>query len=1210
MVSRGNAATRVRQRPGTGNRRGGEGKTLGQHQPLSRRSATPLTSSNALFSMGPYTYIVRQPARMELTGESRCRAVGDGEGQRHLGSKRRSADGQRQTQERDQDEEAPLWISPVVAPRQGEATGLVGGCETPDTFAFSPPPPSPWPLGANEGKRCDNGTTTQEQERASTPLNTPPQRESNVAAASATLLSELLRRVQKRREAGVHSSSPAAQHKAAEAAREAWTSPQPQRRQKEESHHRLHQREKQRRMQRGCSLASRLYGDIEEQRSSPDRRAARHRRNEALRFIGIDAGREEGIFTDSNVTSSATPPTVHCASLDTLEWGNQLWSGIKEDEERFCRWVAQRGLFQRENAVALRVFTEYLKKKADRLERDCDALFWSSRQRPTPNPQQEEERLHRHGRSPRGPATSTGQLRSATLGVEGAPGAHAYSIETEAAAGRGLRAAAAAGQTPTPGTARREACRAEDGELCRERPIPPTSRCRGGAEKSTPLAASLRRRRRPAKMLHNCSTPCDASFFYTGHSLAAAEEEETWSRGDAERSSSLAASLHSSPREQTTTRPERHRQTDRSTSPPPPQQQRRQDRNVKHGVAEKEESAPAIVEQGLGTLSVNEATSTAAPAAYCTSRLPAESHVSAFVPRNTFFPPSVAGIEDVSTVIRLRNYCGQLDEEFMRLLREGEAQGHCCDAASDTPATAAGATKRKPAHPVSRMGATTAGAMDRSSHRPALFSPPPPPNSLPTASALLAWPQHAPETAGDDNGLTQFNVSSVSYPSYGGRSSLRTTHHGEPRNECGSEQAVDYKAPPISRRNVCEGAPTPPVSLILSASSLEDERHGGGVQGGMSPPVSFVASRHISPMPHELRTVTPSGDLKEMEHVRSLVASRVPSVNQSMQHDTSLRSGANLPCEARKLRPRDANTSYAASECTHDAAVQRSPPMSRGNVLEPVPTASPGAKCQHLVEPVAAPGQIGGRLTATPILDKNVTPAEDIGGSVDSHEAAAFSPNAHGTTAPLDSSSRNRTGEVPQLVTHKSFSLRAEGDSEATSVNSLHTRRKRTGCRQKNRGPGNVAWSGSSSSGSSSSGSSGETVCGVDMKKQGLLPQTPNGRDRFGLLMSGSALAAATPVAQSSSSLELNGRVDSHIAKTRDKIDGPTSLVVREGGGFSVVHVAGSNQSTPHKSPNPFFVGVMNPGGGNVNGRKVAERLDGGTGAPRSRRFGVSKETH
>ncbi|ESL06677.1 hypothetical protein TRSC58_05646 [Trypanosoma rangeli SC58] len=1189
MVSRGNAATRVRPRCDAGNLHRGVGKSFGQPETASRRLSTPLTSSNALFSLGPYTYIVRQPARMDLPGETRCRSVSNGKGQKQLGERRRGANGKMQKQEREQDEEPTVWTSPVAPPRKGRKE-LAMASETPDASAFSPLPYSPWPVGANEGKNCDNGGGEQEQGRTPTPLNAPQQQQrgTNSAASSATLLSELLRRVQKSREVGVCSSPLSAQRKAAEEGeKEMWASPQPQKQQQQN----YYRQKKKQRSTQGCSLASRPCGDIEEQRNTPDRQAARHRGNVAPRFIGVDAGREKGVFTDSSLTVSATPPTDKCASLDTMGWGDKLWNGIKEDEERLCRWITQRGLFPREDAAALRVFTEYLKKKTARLERDYDELFWFSRQRPPPELSRVEERLRSHDHSPRPSEKSTEQQRSATPGVGGPSGGHTYSIDATADAGRSLRSAFAPRHFLTKGAVRRTTCWAGGGEFGREMSTMPTSCCRDGAEKSTPFASSLRDCRWSTTRLHTSNASRDVSLFYTGHSLAAAVDGALRRDAAAGRSSSTVSPLYSARQEKITTRHGRHPPTDRSTSPPPPRHQQCQEGKEMRDIGKAEGNVPAVLEPRLNTLSVDEAISTAAPTADCTSCPSAESQVSIVAPKNSFSPPNAAGIEDVSALIRLRSYCGQLDAEFMRLFREDEAQHQCSEVKRDMIATVAGATKREPAHPVYRVGATTTEATNCSGRRLTLVSPPPP-TSLPTASALLAGPQQVPETACKDNAFTQFNVSSVSFPSYGEHGSISATHHGEPWNESGSAKAVSHKPLPTLRRDIGKEAHTPPVSLMLSTSSLEEGRHHRGAQGATGLPVPPVYSCYISPTPHEIRTVTPSGDINAMECGQSIVVSQAPGVNQSMHHTSSL-----LSVPTKGLSWNGANS--------HDAADQSFPPRSKENAPEMVPTWNPGSTCLHLVESDVALEQTGRGAIKPPILDRNVAPAEDIGGSVSLHEAV-LSTDPHETTVPLDSSKINQSRQVSKLVAHKSSVFRAEGESGDTSTNSLYSRTKKRGSRRRNRGPGSVTWSSSSSSRS-------EGVCGVDLDKQGQLLRNPNGRERFGLLMGSSTPTAATPIAQSRSYMMATNQVGCNLFKTQEKRNDMDFVIRGEGGGgggLSVVHGGGSNQSTPQKNASLFFVGVINSGGRNDRSHRAVERRDGGVCASRPRRFGVSKNIH
>ncbi|EKF32806.1 hypothetical protein MOQ_003338 [Trypanosoma cruzi marinkellei] len=1191
MVSRGDATIRVRPKYGSGNHRKGINKTCRQYQPASQSSSTSLKSSNALCSMGPYTYIVRQPGRMKLPGESCCTAVSDSEVQTHLGVGSCSADRRRPKQEKYQDEEAPLWISPVLPQRQGEKEVLLKEASgTPETPAFFPLPQSPLPVCVDASESCINSTGKQEQRGKSTLSQKPQQRGVGTSAPSTTLLTELLSRIQQQHETELSLSPCTARSKLSPEVEGPWNSPR-------ENHHHLHERQQQ--SSCGCLAASRLSGDSEEQRHAPQQRAARLCRKQALQFVGIDAEREEGPFTESDLSPLARASDGRGASLNTLEREDRLLCGISEDEKRLRRWIAERGLLPNEDTAAHRIFIDYLKKKADRLERDYDELFWSSRQRSPPR-LEKKERYHWHDYPSRQEEKLRRPLNGAMLGVEKQePFAdHPYSIDANVSVGIVPSPTFAPTKSLINGKVHRGPVFSGGKELPRDMPIASTFCCRGGAGEKTKFSRSVGSPRLSERKSSSHKKHCDMSLFYTGNSIAktTTRTDKRWRKSNDGRSSSLSSSSHSAQEEQATNHQGHLSVTERGTSPPSPQEEVRQKREEeKHCGEKKVMDGSRLMEKKLDILAVNDATSTAA------------------APKRTFSFPTVFGIEDASEVIRLRNYCHQLDKELVQLFRSGAARHQWADAEKDVMAAAVKETTRESLQPAHCMHTKTTSATDLTRRRSIVFSPPPPPpppppSSLPTASALIARrPHEATESAINYNALTQFNISPVSFPSYGERGLPSVAHHDESRKEYDAAKVLDHTAFPGTPIDDTTGQITPPESLIPSALGQDVGRCSGGDQGVLSPSTSFVSSRHISPMPHEIRTTMPSGLIKEMELRRSLAASRVSSVNQSIHHTPPRLLVHNENVSENVVSDRDANPPYTHLECSYDKTVMDSSPTLKGDVQAVVPTLNTGLNCGHLIESDFALEHPKRSITRSPFLKRDVTSAEDESGNAKTQELTTPS-KAHKTTMPPEGLKTNPGQKIPGLVSSRLHLLPSKRDNETPSIHSIHNLTKRPGSIRKNGGPGSVTWSGSSSSSSSSdsSGSVGKNIIGVDVKKKGALSRTPVERRRFSLLVGGSTSSAATPIVNSRSSLGAKNRVEGNRANKREKT-GRTSFV-RGGGELPVVEVGvDSHHVTPRRNSNPFFVGVLNPGIGSENRHKVVERREGGASVSRSHRFGVPK---
>ncbi|KAF5221715.1 hypothetical protein ECC02_005253 [Trypanosoma cruzi] len=1214
MVSRGDATIKVRPKYGCGNRRKGVDKTCRQYQPSSQCSSASLKLSNALCSMGPYTYIVRQPERMKLPGESWCTAVSDSEVQTQFCVGPRGADGRRPKQEKNQDEEAPLWISPVLPQRQGAKEGLSKEASgTPETPAFFPLPQSPMSVCVDASKSCINNSSKQEKWRKNTLSQKPQQRGVSTSAPSITLLTELLSRIQQQHETGLSLSSCTARSKASPEEKGPWNSPWQQ-------HHHQEQEQQQQQSSCGCLAASRLYGDIEEEVNAHQRQASRLCSNQAPQFIGIDAEREEGLCTESDPSPLARASDGHGASLNTLERGDRSLCGIRDDEKRFCRWIADRGLLPNEDTAAHRTFIDYLKKKADRLERDYDELFWSFRQPPPPPPPrlEKEERCHWQDYLSRQEETLRKPLSGATFGVEEQEpfGDHPYSIDANVVVGVVSGSTFAPPKSMMNGKVNRDPVFSGGKELPRDTPTASTFCCRGDASEKKEFSRSVGSPRVSARKSNSRKKLCDISLFYTGNSIATTttKTDKRWRKKNDGRLSSLSSSSYSAHEEQARNHQGHHSVRERGTSPPSPQEEVRQKREEeeKHRGEKKGSDVSRPMEQKLDILAVNDAASTAAtPAASRVFRPPDESHFHAAAPKRTFSFPTVSGIEDVSAVIRLRNYCHQLDKELVQLFRAGAARHERADADKDLIAAADGARTRESLQAAQRVHKKTTAATDLTRHRPIVLSPspppPPPPSSLPTASALIARrPHEATEDAIDYNASTQFNVSSVSFPSYDERGSPCVANHGESRKEYDAAKVLDHKTLPGMPVDATTGQITPPESLIPSALGQDVRRCSRGDQGFLSPSTSFFSSRRISPMPHEVRTTTPSGVIKEMERRRPLTAYRVSSVNQSIHHTPPRLLVHSENLSENVVSDRDANLPYTHLECSYDKTVMDSPPMLKGDVPAAVPILNAGLNCGHLIESDVAPEHPNRNITLSPFLKKELASAEDISGNAKSQELTRPS-TAHETRMPPEGLKTHPSQKIPELASRQLHLLPSKGDSETPSIHSIHNLTKRPGSTRKNGGPGSVTWSSSSSSSSSNiGGSGGKNIIGVDVKKKDALSRNPVERRRFSILVGGFSSSAATPIANLRSSLGEKNRVDGNRASKREKT-GSRSFV-RGGGELPVVEEGvGSHYVAPRRNSNPFFVGVLNPGNGNENHHKVVERREGGTSVSRSRRFGVSK---
>ncbi|ORC93276.1 uncharacterized protein TM35_000011530 [Trypanosoma theileri] len=813
--------------------------------------STSLSSSNALISLGPYAYIVRQPGVKEITEKFGYSPLGVNRKQEEQEEEKEylqsgipcESNNKKQIHTEKENEKELFWISPIAPLRyehsiKGQNTSMAS-----DPLAFSPQPNLP-PDNSYLDDNTHNDRPREWNVRREYSTKSSPQ-------ASTKLLAELLRRMQ-RHLTPEHKSSPLSQ-------------PHDSSTRKSKLGNHPNKREEEEKQQRNCYPSKTLSSSNSHVKTdtqhiiTPTHHVEEPRHNEALESIAINPQYTEKLFQDTEgLPSSKSPPRTNRSSLDTLEWGDQLWRDIKEDDERMCRWLAERGLCPNGDVLALRVLADYLKKKVSRVEDEYNQLFWSSRQNIPPlqhedfqeislgilggkkiSLQKQKQIVHPYGNNAE---TKSEYLENRTHFSDTSRNKPPGILQTFSKNNSKKR-------NNTPIVSKTTATTVPDDNNDNDDDDSHKKKRSVSSSSVLPLPISRKSYGHSSKKAQKCRFVGDVSSFYTGKSLTEEIDKKKASSGsikkdDDEISPSVSTTSSSSGKEKIMHRDHDHHHYNRHEEKYSVKQSWSQEKEVET----KKMDPPKFWREGMSASKPSKI-----------PQLPEDPLPPLGALIHPLTLPNITDVHDLSAIVRLRNYCNQLKKERDRLLHKKCTQ------------------RKEKTDGVDTVSTTTKRTTSQHCH--------------------LSQNHH------DRSISVQCSLSSISSPSSDGRDVPLSTHYDdrhhhnyqESKQKDEETMTMAYTKKRRSNKSVDTTTltATPPKHSVSCQTDGYIENNSPIV---FSPFHSLKSSRSVSNIPHEPRTGVPYGALKEVGRSRSQTAAYLMSPTQPLHQSevVSSHSSANV----------------------------------------------------------------------------------------------------------------------------------------------------------------------------------------------------------------------------------------------------------------------------------------------------------------------------